>query len=176
MSYLEGRARYGNADAPVATTIIAYHYNGDWFFSRQLQDGCGVPVYMPPPEFSERERAEGMMPRLSFAPQPDLPMQVFDVGEAVSVHEGWPCSLNQRVTFKVRNLNEKEIVTYHYRIEDSRGRLINWGGATVWLPPGQVFSDDDVIFTSRRPCIVFFTEIEFGDGTKWKAEQAGKGA
>jgi hypothetical protein len=165
---LEGEARYPDAPGKKETDIVIYHYNGDWFLLPEVQDDCGVPDFLPPPEFSERERAESLMPRLSFAPQPDLPMQIFDIGEAVSVHENWPCSLNQQVSFKVRNLSEKEIVTYYYRIEDSRGRLVNSGGTTVWLPPGQVYCDSGVILNYRWPCVLIFVEIKFGDGTKWE--------
>jgi hypothetical protein len=171
MWYLDGWARYSNV-ATGKTTITAYHFKGDWFFLPETQDECGVATFQPPPEFSEQEKAESRMPRLSFAPQPDLPMQIFDISEPVSVRQEWPCSLNQQMAFKVRNMSSKKIITYHFRIEDSRGRLINTGGATVWLLPGQVCSDTGAIFFSRRPCILFFEEIEFEDGTKWKANQA----
>jgi hypothetical protein len=167
--FLEGEARYPDAPGKKETNIVLYHYNGDWFLLPEVQDNCGVPEFLPPPEFSERERTESLRPRLSFAPQPDLPIQIFDIGKPVSVHENWPCSLNQQVAFKVRNLGEKEIVTYHYRIEDSRGRLLTRGGTTVWLPPGQVFDDSGVILNYRRPCVLYFEGIDFKDGTKWKA-------
>lgn len=174
--YLTGQARYSETADKIETTIIVYHYNGDWFFLPEIQDECGATVFQPPPEFSEQEKAESLMPRLSFAPQPDLPIQIFEVAEPVSVVREWPCSSNQQVAFKVRNISGKKIATYYFRIEDSRGRLINAGGTTVWLPPGQVFSDSGAIIFSRRPCVLFFERIEFEDGTKWKAKQSRKRA
>lgn len=163
---IEGLAKFSSDENSVRlkSTIIAYRQNGDWYFIPSVFNECNELKIISPPEFSEREKAESLMPELTIQSQPDAPIQVVDfvikdIGESA-------CSKYRKGIFRFRNISSKIIIRHGYQIEDVRKQGSVSVGDGAKIKPGELF-ETDITFTAFRPKIMRFNFVHFADGTKW---------
>lgn len=115
--------------------------------------------------------------RFYIEPQPDSPIVIRDFKAELVQNPGDVMAFNRiRVLFYFENRSRKKIKTYLW--DEPAPNESQWpsgGIASVDLLPGESHRSKNTFHTQKGPSIVFrMTEVEFEDGTRWKARSYNK--
>lgn len=171
---IQGDARYVEDTSALAlnAAFVAYRDRDDWYFFPPIRDHCHE-FRLFPPDFSERGKAEQRLPTLSLEPQPNLPLEAYDL--KVSREGDSPCSQSRLVTFQIRNRSRKTITRYGFIIEDIRKGGAVSIGTSIHLQPGEATAGPEkVSFTAYRPHVMRIDFVRFSDGTTWSPKRMSK--